>query len=145
MKLYDDLTRLRSTAEARWSYLILPALVSSTFIAFLCAFFEEKTQLWRYSGTHPRLQCAPDGLVHSNLWDVNLVTYYDNGGWAVPSPYNLSWDPALFISVTLGFGTFTFPVAKTIDVFWDLIVERGGQLLLVFLINPTIRLAVILV
>lgn len=106
----------------------------------------ERTQPWKFPGNKPRLQCAPDGLVHSNLYDVNLVTYYRGfGGWDPPSPYSIHWDPALFISITLGFGSFTFPVAKTIGVFWDLVVGRGGQLLLVFLVYPTIRLAVVLV
>lgn len=52
---------------------------------------------------------------------------------------NQKWDPKLWLSITLAFGKFSFSTAKAIDVSWDLIVGRGGQLLLAYLAYSTIR------
>ena len=43
------------------------------------------------------------------------------------------WDTSQFLDITLGFGSFEFGVAKGIDVGWDLIVGRGGQIILALL------------
>ena len=49
------------------------------------------------------------------------------------------WNPSLFLSLTLAGGHLTFTQAKAIDIVWDLIVGRGGQLLLAFLAYPVLR------
>jgi hypothetical protein len=40
------------------------------------------------------------------------------------------WDASQFLDVTLGFSSFEFGIAKGIDIGWDLIVGRGGQIFL---------------
>ncbi|KAG9659507.1 MFS general substrate transporter, partial [Aureobasidium melanogenum] len=40
------------------------------------------------------------------------------------------WDASQFLDISLGFGRFKFGVAKGLDVAWDLIIGRGGQILL---------------
>jgi len=49
------------------------------------------------------------------------------------------WDPQLFLSMTLGFGRFTYAEAKSLDFAWDLIVGAGGQAALVALLYPMFR------
>lgn len=64
-----------------------------------------------------------------------------NGNPTIPSleqRYNyLSSEAALTIS--LGFGDFSFATAKTIDICWDLVVGRGGQLLLSWITYRAMR------
>lgn len=76
----------------------------------------------RQTGT---FQCAPD--VTLVLPDQTL------------SP---SWDAKYFFSITLAWGEFDLSTAKIIDVFWDLIVGTGGQLLLSLLAFSTMRRAI---
>ncbi|KAK4891031.1 hypothetical protein LTR27_010362 [Elasticomyces elasticus] len=52
-----------------------------------------------------------------------------------------AWVPSLFLSITLGFGNFTFSTAKGMDVVWDLVIGRGGQLVLATLTYPVVRRA----
>ncbi|KAG9603059.1 hypothetical protein KCU77_g2855, partial [Aureobasidium melanogenum] len=40
------------------------------------------------------------------------------------------WNASQFLDINLGFGRFKFGVAKGLDVAWDLVVGRGGQILL---------------
>ena len=40
------------------------------------------------------------------------------------------WRTHYFLAITLGFGRFSYTQAKTIDIFWDIIGSRAGQLLL---------------
>ena len=135
-------TELRSTAEARRSQLLLPALILSAVLSVVTAFFVKVTHPWILPHINPHFRCAPDGSVHSNL----LTVVQSRTWWALEDGkvYNPYWDPALFISITLGFGKFAFSTAKAIDICWDLVLGRGGQLLIVFLVYPTIRLAIML-
>ncbi|KAK5741520.1 hypothetical protein LTR17_003958 [Elasticomyces elasticus] len=73
------------------------------------------------------MSCYPDGSAH----------YRDP--FDTESPPKQAWMPSLFLSVTLGFGTFTFSEAKVIDVAWDLVVGRGGQFLLTLVTYPVVR------
>lgn len=50
----------------------------------------------------------------------------------ISSPF----DPRTIFAISLGFGSFDFAVAKGIDVAFDLIVGRGGQLLLGLIAYP---------
>ena len=58
------------------------------------------------------------------------------------SPY---WHPTMFLSITLGFGKFSYPAAKAIDACWDLIVGKGGQLLLGITTYRVLRRSLVLV
>jgi len=40
------------------------------------------------------------------------------------------WNTDQFLDINLGFGSFEFGIAKGIDIGWDLIVGRGGQIIL---------------
>lgn len=44
-----------------------------------------------------------------------------------------NWDFRFLLSITAGFGNFSFAVAKGIDISWDLVVGRGGQLILAWI------------
>ncbi|GAB7355158.1 hypothetical protein MBLNU459_g5727t1 [Dothideomycetes sp. NU459] len=46
------------------------------------------------------------------------------------SPAKIYFDPALILDISLGFGTLSFASVKIIDVIWDVVVGRGGQVLL---------------
>lgn len=65
--------------------------------------------------------------------------YVDAGVWCAPggeggvSPgqdSNVHWSPALILSITLGFGNLPISIARVIDIGWDLVIGRGGQVLL---------------
>lgn len=64
-----------------------------------------------------------------------------------PGPYSAErseagssyWDPNLFLSSTFGFGHFSFAAAKGIDVVWDFVVGRFGQIVLAFMAYLVLR------
>lgn len=72
--------------------------------------------------------CSPDGSVRFPWSEEVRVT----------------WQLSQLLSVTLGFGNFTFAEAKAIDFAWDLIVGRGGQALLALACYPVFRRAFLL-
>lgn len=43
------------------------------------------------------------------------------------------WDTSQLLDITLAFGSFNFEFAKGIDVAWDVIIGRGGQIVLALL------------
>ena len=53
------------------------------------------------------------------------------------------WNPDLLLSITLGFGHFTFAGAKALDFTWDLVVGSGGQALLIAAVYPLFRRLII--
>lgn len=56
---------------------------------------------------------------------------YPNGLWKeAPGATWRIMDSSYFFTPNLSFGAFTFTQVKVIDVAWDLIIGRGGQLLL---------------
>lgn len=61
-----------------------------------------------------------------------------------PRASNTYWDKSLFLSITLGFGHFNFAEAKAIDIGWDLVVGRGGQLLITLMVYPVVRESLLL-
>lgn len=69
-----------------------------------------------------------------NLSAVSFRTCMD-GNFRV-SDISSPWDPRTIFAISLGFGSFEFTVAKGIDVAFDLIVGRGGQLLLSLIAYP---------
>jgi hypothetical protein len=38
------------------------------------------------------------------------------------------WDPHLYFTINIAFGEFTFSVVKIIDAAWDVVIGRGGQM-----------------
>ncbi|KAL1633020.1 hypothetical protein SLS58_011252, partial [Diplodia intermedia] len=69
-----------------------------------------------------------------NLSAVGFKTCMD-GNFRV-STITSPWDPRTIFAISLGFGSFDFAVAKGIDIAFDLIVGRGGQLLLGLIAYP---------
>lgn len=69
--------------------------------------------------------CTPSGTVH-------VSTEHD-------PHYNPYWNPELFLSITFGFGEFQYATAKGIDIVWDVVVGRVGQIFLAILAYPVIR------
>ena len=59
-----------------------------------------------------------------------------NGDFLLPGTASI-WDPAYFftinIIVTGGSGGCTYTLAKIIDIIWDVVVGRGGQLILIYI------------
>lgn len=56
---------------------------------------------------------------------------YPNGMWKEqPGATWRIMDSSYFFTPNLSFGTFTFTQVKVVDIAWDLIVGRGGQMLL---------------
>ena len=66
----------------------------------------------KFSDTDRDYGCDPAG----NVWVTNA------------NRPNL-WSKNYGLAITLGFGSFKFSVAKSIDIIWDLVVGRGGQVL----------------
>ncbi|KAF1967900.1 hypothetical protein BU23DRAFT_592442 [Bimuria novae-zelandiae CBS 107.79] len=60
-------------------------------------------------------------------------TCYPNGRWKEAS--GASWrimDSSYFFTPNLAFGAMTFTQVKVVDITWDLLVGRGGQMLLAY-------------
>lgn len=57
---------------------------------------------------------------------------------------NEFWDPSTALFITLGSGKYTFPEAKSIDVLWDLLIGRGGQVIAGLLGYATLRRSLLL-
>lgn len=53
--------------------------------------------------------------------------------------YKPLWDPELYFTVNIAFGQFAFSTAKVIDVVWDAVVARGGQMLAATVAYRTLR------
>ena len=51
----------------------------------------------------------------------------------------MNWDADQFLSPTISFGHLSFATAKTIDLLWDLVVGRTGQLLLAVYTYPVVK------
>ncbi|KAK4569430.1 hypothetical protein LTR86_003193 [Recurvomyces mirabilis] len=52
---------------------------------------------------------------------------------------NQYWDVSTALFITLGNGSYTYPEAKAIDVTWDLLAGRGGQVLAAIMGYSVIR------
>lgn len=97
--------------------LFLVALLTGLFFDMYCADCSTTS-----SGTYD-FSCAADGTVI----------------YPLEGSSDQCWNAKLFLSITLAFGKLTFPQAKAIDICWDLVVGRGGQMLLSILAYPVIR------
>ncbi|RMX85963.1 hypothetical protein D0869_03432 [Hortaea werneckii] len=80
-----------------------------------------------------------DGLFYCDPTD-RVIYQHSDEGFDRSSPY---WDTNLFLSVTMGFHGLTFSQAKAIDIFFDLVVGRGSQVLVALAAYPLLRRAVL--
>lgn len=110
--------RLRDVHVAFWLDVVLPSGIFVLLILLTALFFSLVT--WPTLYMRGRPFCNPNGelVVPSRTGDQVYLDY---------NPY---WDRTMFLSITLGFGRFSFPIAKAIDACWDIVVGKGGQLLL---------------
>ena len=105
----------------------LPLASIVGLIAFTVAFYEAATAS-TYTLKVVDDFCDPNGKPHVKAKDCS--NDYN---------YNQYWDPSLFLSVTLGCGDLQYTSARVIDIFWDLVVGRGGQAVLALLAYPVVR------
>ncbi|KAI1455161.1 hypothetical protein F4805DRAFT_437039 [Annulohypoxylon moriforme] len=104
----SDLKSIRRERAVLWSLLgIWITAVLGVFIS-LTAYAFSSTE-FRYGET---TACRSD-----NSFNVNI------------SAYN-AWEASGFFEINLGAGNLTFTQAKVIDITWDIIIGRGGQVLL---------------
>lgn len=107
-----------------------PSAALTGLILFTALFFAFITQ----PGQTPDFTCTPNGV-------IKFPWSNPNSSWTASERYSATWDTSQFLSITLGFGNFTFSQAKAIDFTWDLVAGRGGQLLLVYCCYPVFRRA----
>ena len=58
-----------------------------------------------------------------------------NGDFVFPGQKS-TWDPDLLFTISITFGTesnWSYTHVKVIDIFWDVVVGRGGQLILIYI------------
>ncbi|KAK4504173.1 hypothetical protein PRZ48_005089 [Zasmidium cellare] len=97
-----------------------------------------------FTGIFFGLRSAPRDIYHQ-FGDIDAGTTplsCDGSGnptFPVLQTSNTICDPHLFLSITLGFGHFTFAEAKILDFAWDVIVGSGGQAFLIWLLYPLFR------
>ncbi|KAK4555383.1 hypothetical protein LTR86_007680 [Recurvomyces mirabilis] len=102
--------RPRSRVSAAIIELAWPLIFLLIIIAFTIPFFLIKT-------TRLQRNDKPRCLANGNPifpWNATVNEY---------------WSPSTALYITLGHGQYTYPEAKAIDVMWDLLVGRGGQIL----------------
>jgi hypothetical protein len=127
---------IRTKQGAAWVDLILPKVLVLLAILFTGLFFGLATVSDRVNTAI--FYCNPDGKVefpwtHSigcapNAKSCTIGQAYEIGSRT--KPYFPLWNPKLFLSITLGMGDLSFSAAKGLDIIWDLVVGRGGQILL---------------
>ena len=71
--------------------------------------------------------CLPGALFYSNDVCRPDGSFYYGLGTYKP------WHKTIFFQIDVGFGQFSFADAKLIDFWWDLLVGRGGQLVMGFI------------
>jgi hypothetical protein len=92
--------------------------------------------------------CNPDGQVELPWHHKVVSSMTTNGGpqnlAGKTKPYSPMWEGKLFLSITLGFGNMPFSAAKGLDIAWDLVVGRGGQIILGILVYRIFRRSMML-
>ncbi|KAK4225139.1 hypothetical protein QBC38DRAFT_531377 [Podospora fimiseda] len=104
--------------NVRWGYYSFWTLFL-IWCQFLLAIFIYLIILSTYASTEENQNfgtCKPGGKF--SPWWFGSWSYWSDGG---------------FFEITLGSGKFTFTEAKVIDIFWDLLVGRGGQVVIAYL------------
>ncbi|KAK3673259.1 hypothetical protein LTR78_006804 [Recurvomyces mirabilis] len=100
----------RSATRTIVNDLLWPIVFFITTIAFTIPFFLQKTA---GVSTTDNPMCLASG-----------EPWFPRNG-----TINQYWDVSTALFITLGNGSYTYPEAKAIDVTWDLLVGRGGQVL----------------
>ncbi|KAK5136342.1 hypothetical protein LTR08_003468 [Meristemomyces frigidus] len=118
-------TRSRSKWSAFLAELAWPLFFLLLSVAFTIPFFLLRTS-HAESNDKPRCMANGDAVFP---WNRTVNEY---------------WDPSTALFITLGSGRFTYPEAKAIDVFWDLVVGRGGQMLAAVMALAVIRKSLLL-
>lgn len=59
--------------------------------------------------------------------------------------YKPLWDTEQFFTVNVAYGSMSFSVAKFIDACWDIIIGRGGQMLVAIMAYRTLRRSLTLI
>jgi len=108
--------------SSRWLTIGAPLAAITLCIVFTTIFFNLISEPNQDRGTW---SCQPDGAIQFPWLHVDAKTTL--------------WDSSLFLDITLGFGRLTFAEAKALDIAWDLVVGRGGQVLLVVMAYPIFR------
>lgn len=124
MKLISP--EIKNTSKAvRWLHASTPPIAIAACVFFTAFFFSFGEILSSgLDGVDPAFYCLPNGVVRLPWGSENV---------------NNNWDRSLFLSITLGFGKFDFAGAKAIDIAWDLVVGRGGQVLIIAVVFPVFR------
>lgn len=124
----------RLQARTRSQVLTSLAIHGACIIALLA--FVSAVFLTPASG-HMNVDCDPNGNIqvrnrNGNMYNTKSNSYDgpDTNSW---------WDPSLFLSITIGFGRLSFSAAKGIDICWDFLVGRVGQILLAVASYPILR------
>jgi hypothetical protein len=124
-------TKRASDAWAFRSLLTFPFSAFLLVISFTVIFFA-------VSSTRGRHQVTNAYAIEVNCYgDGSALFFYGSTEAA-----KVLWDPRLFLSITLGFGRFTYAQAKTVDFAWDIIVGTGGQAVMIALVYPLFRRAI---
>jgi hypothetical protein len=59
-----------------------------------------------------------------------------NGHFIIPGTASI-WNPKYIFTISIGFGPHSYTYVKIIDAIWDVVIGRGGQLILVWLAYRT--------
>ena len=102
----------------------LPLAGIAAIVAFIAALFSQQAASDRTNDIIDTY-CTPSGGIQVATQNASFI--------------NPHWDPELFLSITFGFGQFTYAAAKGIDVVWDLVIGRLGQVFLAVLAYPVLR------
>ena len=117
--------RCADTSGSYWLKIGLPLTIIGSIVACTCAIYTQET----YSDKTTE-------VIDVSCSSAGAVQVLTRSSGKVVSSY---WNPSLFLSITFGFGHFSYAAAKGIDVAWDLVVGRVGQILLAILSYPVIR------
>lgn len=112
--------RPRSAKTAFLAELAWPTIFLALSLAFTIPFFLLKTSR-AASNDEPRCMANSEAIFP---WNETVNEY---------------WDSSTALFITLGSGRYTYPEAKAIDVLWDLLVGRGGQILAAAMAFTVIR------
>lgn len=65
-----------------------------------------------------------------------------NGEFIIPGTASI-WNPKYIFIISMGFGSHSYTYVKVIDAIWDVVVGRGGQLILIWLAYRTFHKSLI--
>lgn len=74
----------------------------------------------------------------TNLDDLFFCNADGNVEKTVPG-YRPLWDPQLYFTINIAFGQFAFSTVKIVDATWDVVVGRGGQMLMAVIAYRVLR------